>query len=485
MRKPPEQLFGRLLDSLTDIFALVLDRDQRIVYANAAFLEHFAVSWEEVAGRSCFDLVSPFSSRQPAEGGFCPTELGPFYPARTHLSREAHGKKYVYETTFYRLLNGEEAPWTVCVFRDVTERFVLESQIRKLDELERKLVQASIDGIVVNDMEGNVLIFNEGAAKILGYTPEEAIGRVTADVFYPPGIAHEIKDKIYAPDYGGVGILENYETMARRQDGTLVPIWLSARLLQENEQEVGIVGYFRDLRERKRLEEEVLRNERLAVLGKAVARITHEIKNPLMLIGGFAQQCAREQGISLEGQRKLQLIREEVLRLEKFLGELGTFTRITPTQKTPGDLLALVREVAESLEDVFKAQQVVFEIQNPGQIPRFFFDPGQIRQVLVNLFKNSLEAMPKGGRLTLGLEVQGESLEIRVTDTGPGISPEHLQVLFTPFFSTKAGGTGLGLTICRQLIEQHGGEIKIDSEVGRGTTCLIGLPLNARPGAPG
>ncbi len=483
MRQPPEQLFGRLLDSLTDIFALVLDRDQRIVYANVAFLEHFAMSWEEVAGRSCFDMVSPFSPQAPGEGAFCPTELGPFYPARTHLSREVQGKKFVYEATFYHLLNATEAPWTVCVFRDVTQRFVLESQVRKLDELERKLVQASIDGIVVNDMAGNVLIFNEGAAKILGYTPEEVIGRVTAEAFYPPGIAHEIKEKIYAPDYGGVGILENYETVARRQDGTLVPIWLSARLLQEDGQEVGIVGYFRDLRERKRLEEEVLRNERLAILGKAVAHITHEIKNPLMLIGGFAQQCAQEPELSTKGRRKLQLIREEILRLEKFLSELGTFTRITPTQKTSGDLLARVREVAESMEGVFKAQQVVFEIEAPGQIPRFSFDPGQMRQVLINLFRNSLEAMPQGGRLTLGLEVQGESLEIRVADTGQGIPPEHLPVLFTPFFSTKEGGTGLGLTICRQLIEQHGGEIKIESEVGRGTTCFIRLPLNTHPGA--
>jgi signal transduction histidine kinase len=98
---------------------------------------------------------------------------------------------------------------------------------------------------------------------------------------------------------------------------------------------------------------------------------------------------------------------------------------------------------------------------------------------LINLFKNALEAMPPGGLLTVGLKIQGDFLELTVEDTGQGITPENLKLLFTPFFSTKEGGTGLGLTICRGLIEQHHGEISIDSKVGRGTTCLIHLPLSS------
>jgi signal transduction histidine kinase len=256
-----------------------------------------------------------------------------------------------------------------------------------------------------------------------------------------------------------------------------VPIWLSARLLHEDGREVGIVGYFRDLRERQRLEMELLRNERLATLGKMVARISHEIKNPLVTIGGFAGQLGRMEGLPEDARRKLTLIYQEVQRLEKFLSDMSTFTRGAPPQKTQGDLTALIREVAELMDSSFKEQSVVFHLHTPSQIPTLAFDPGQIRQVLINLFKNALEAMPEGGELSVSVEVQNDFLVVAITDTGSGITPEDLQNLFTPFFTTKQGGTGLGLTIVRGLISQHQGDINIASEVGRGTISTIRLPM--------
>jgi signal transduction histidine kinase len=117
------------------------------------------------------------------------------------------------------------------------------------------------------------------------------------------------------------------------------------------------------------------------------------------------------------------------------------------------------------------------ELSAPEAIPAFAFDPGQIRQVLINLFKNSLEAMPHGGVLRVSTAVQEDRLVLTIADTGLGIDPGHLRSLFTPFFSTKEGGTGLGLTICRGLIDLHRGEIAIHSEVNCGTTCTVRLPL--------
>lgn len=477
-RRPPPGLFARLLDSLKDIFTLVLDQNRRIVYANASFLEHFGRDWHQITGQGCLNLGKPFTDTAGAEAGFCPVDLGPYFPVHHILTREVDGQKFVYEGVFYHLVDGYEGTWTVCTFRDVTHMFNLESQLRQLDELERSLVQASIDGIIVNDLLGNILIFNEGASRILGYRPEEVIGVMKAGEFYPDKTAHQIKQLIYCPGHGGAGILENYETLARHKDGSLVPIWLSARILRENGREVGVVGFFRDLRERKRLEEELLRHERLVTLGKMVAHISHEIKNPLATIGGFAQQCERQEDLPEATRRKVKIIHEEVQRLEKFLTDLSSFTRTAPIQKSPGDLLALIQEVAAFMEAGFKERGVVFELQTSEKIPQFAFDPGQMRQVFINLFKNALEAMPHGGVLTVSAAVQEDQLVLALADTGQGITPEHLKSLFTPFFSTKEGGTGLGLTICRGLIDQHQGEIDIASEVNRGTTCTIRLPLN-------
>lgn len=478
-RRPPRGLFTRLLDSLQDILTLVLDDQRRIVYANAAFLAHFNLDWETISGQACLNLGNPFTGTAGEAVGYCPLELGPYFPTRHILTQEVEGKQFVYEGTFYRLVGCHEDNWTVCTFRDITQVFNLESQVRQLDELERILMQASIDGIIVNDMLGHILIFNEGASRILGYRSEEVVGKMKVRDLYPDRVAHTIKQLIYCTSHGGVGILENYETLARHQDGSLVPIWLSARLLRANGQEIGIVGYFRDLRERKRLEEELVRNERLASLGRMVAHISHEIKNPLAIIGGFARQCERQQELSDENRRKVQIIHQEVERLEKFLADLSSYTRTAPNQKAPGDILALVREVADFMEAAFKEKGVAFLLQAPTEIPPFLFDPGQMRQVLLNLFKNSLEAMPEGGQITVNAALRGGYLVLAIRDTGQGILPEHLKSLFTPFFSTKEGGTGLGLTICRGLIAQHQGEIEFTSEVDRGTTCTIHLPLKS------
>ena len=476
-RKPPEGLFARLLDGLTDVYALVLNEDLGITYANASFLKHFGLKWEAISGCPCQDLGKPFLGTDNLPVGFCPEELSPWYPARTLLTREAQGKVQVYECTLYHLEGSRGAAWNLWSLRDVTDRFRLESRVRQMDELERNLVQASMDGIIVNDMLGNVLIFNAGAGKILGYDPVEVIGKIKVYQFYPNKTAHEIKRLIYDPAQGGVGILENYETRARHKDGSLVPIWLSARLLHVDSREVGIVGYFRDLRERRRLETELLRSERLAILGKMVAHISHEIKNPLITIGGFAAQLGRLPDLPENSRRKLTLIYQEVQRLEKFLTDMSTFTRGAPPQKTVGDLLALIREVAELMDSSFKERAVAFHLHAQGRIPLFAFDSGQIRQVLINLFKNALEAMPEGGDLTVSAEVRDDDLVLKITDTGHGIPPDQVRNLFTPFFTTKPGGTGLGLIICRGLITQHQGEITIESEVDNGTTCTIRLPM--------
>jgi signal transduction histidine kinase len=158
---------------------------------------------------------------------------------------------------------------------------------------------------------------------------------------------------------------------------------------------------------------------------------------------------------------------------------MSTFTKGAPPQKAVGDLVALIREVVELMDNAFKERGVVFHLDAPSPLPTFAFDPGQIRQVLINLFKNALEAMPHGGELNVTAAVQSTTLVLTIGDTGSGIAPEQMPNLFTPFFTTKQGGTGLGLTICRGLISQHQGEISIASEVERGTTCTIQLPLAA------
>ena len=346
--------------------------------------------------------------------------------------------------------------------------------------LRRQLMQTCMDGIIANDLQGNIFIFNQTAAHILGYDPEEVVGKIHVRDLYPPGIAPEIKSKIQDPAVGKAGILENYETVARHKDGTLIPVWLSARIIRENGQEMGVVGHFRDLRERKRLEEELLRNERLSALGRGAAHITHEIKNPLMLIGGFARQVLKDIPPGLEKDKeKLRIIVDEVQRLEGFLIEVGSYAKLSEPQKGVGDLNALVRETCDRLEPSIKERGITLRLELDEDLPEVRFDPVHLRQVILNVAKNGIEAMPEGGTLTMVSGSRDNRVFLEVSDTGEGIPPEVMEKMFQPFFSTKDKGSGLGLAISQKIIEAHQGKITIESELGKGSRVTLFLNLEA------
>jgi PAS domain S-box-containing protein len=352
----------------------------------------------------------------------------------------------------------------------------LAAEVERGIYFQKLLIHTCMDGIVANDMEGVIRTFNETAASILGYKPEEVLGKMNIRELYGPGLAKDIDQKIHDPAYGGAGILENYETWMRPKDGALVPIWLSARVLYENDREIGMIGHFKDLRERKRMEEELLRSERLAVLGKMAAHISHEIKNPLMLIGGFARQVLKD--VAQDPQKnleKLQIIVDEVKRLEDFLVEVGSYAKFSEPQKRPGDLNALIQETCQRLEPSLRESNIELVMKLDPDLPEMLFDPGHLRQVILNITKNGIEAMEAGGTLTVATGREAERVFVQILDTGKGIPPEILEKIFQPFFSSKPKGSGLGLAISQKIIEAHQGEIAIESQPQKGTRVTIFL----------
>jgi PAS domain S-box-containing protein len=346
---------------------------------------------------------------------------------------------------------------------------------------ERKLlIHTCMDGIVAHDMAGTIITFNDTAAKILGYDPEEVIGKMNIREIYAPGQAQVIEVKIHDVGYGGEGIIENYETWGRHQNGTLIPIWLSARVFYEDDREIGMIGHFRDLRERKRMEEELVRSERLAALGNMAAHISHEIKNPLMLIGGFARQVLKDVAQDPQkNQEKLQIIVDEVKRLEDFLVEVGSFARLSEPHLHAGDINALILELGQRLEPNLRESGIQLVVELDPNLPLIMFDALHMRQVMLNLAKNGIEAMEDGGTLTITTKGQPDGMVAEFIDTGPGIPPDILDKIFQPFYTTKDKGSGLGLAISQKIIEAHHGRITIESEPAKGTR--VRLFLRAEP----
>jgi sigma-B regulation protein RsbU (phosphoserine phosphatase) len=344
---------------------------------------------------------------------------------------------------------------------------------------ERKLlIHTCMDGIVAHDKAGTIFTFNDTAARILGYEPEEVIGKMNIQELYAPGEAREIDAKIHDATLGGVGLIENYETVMRHKNGNDIPIWLSAQVFHEDDRELGVIGHFRDLRERKRLEEELLHSERLAALGNMAAHISHEIKNPLIVIGGFARQILKDMGPDSQTTReKLQIIVDEVKRLEDFLMEVGGYAKISEPHLQAGDFNALIEKLGQRLAPSLQEGGVQLVLNLDANLPQIEFDPGHMRQAVLNIAKNGIEAMAGGGTLTISTRRHGEEIVVELADTGPGIPAEALDKIFQPFYSTKEKGSGLGLAITQKIIEAHQGKIAIDSEPGKGTRVILTLKV--------
>ena len=222
--------------------------------------------------------------------------------------------------------------------------------------------------------------------------------------------------------------------------------------------------------------ERLLRSERFAAVGEAAAYVSHEIKNPLMVIGGFARQLERNPEVPQTAGAKLRIISDEVRRLENFLGELRDFTRPAAPAKQDGDLNGLVQEVATMMQETAKEMNIQLITRLAGNLPIVAFDPNQMKQVLINLVKNALEALDGGGVITLTTSSQDGEVQLSVQDNGKGIDPEILPDIFNPFFTTKKTGTGLGLAVINKIIEDHHGTINVKSTKGQGTVFTVHLP---------
>jgi signal transduction histidine kinase len=223
-------------------------------------------------------------------------------------------------------------------------------------------------------------------------------------------------------------------------------------------------------------QERLLRSERFAAVGEAAAYVSHEIKNPLMVIGGMASQVERRLPGDSAAQEKLRIIQNEVKRLESFLGELRDFLRPAPPSKREIDLNQVIQDVKALMEEAIQEKGVSLEDQLEPNLPLVEADPNQMEQVLLNLLKNALEAAEGKGRILLSSGTDDNQVWFAVQDTGKGMSEDVLEKIFHPFYTTKHKGTGLGLAVIHKIVTDHHGTITVDSVAGSGSTFTVSLP---------
>ena len=278
-------------------------------------------------------------------------------------------------------------------------------------------------------------------------------------------------------------LVELNETIAHLREGNLsVSVEFAAR-----NDEIGELGrHFNEMVEQLRAGREELerlhrtqmtRAEHLATLGELAAGLAHEIRNPLAGIAGVVEIIGRDLPPSSPSREILQEVQGEVRHIQKLLSELLEYARPKPPQMLSADLNATAEHAIAIARQQILSRPIEIEFVPDKALPPVAHDPTQIQQVIVNMLLNAIQAIEGAGRIRVALSWRNGCALVRVSDTGRGISPAHLPNIFRPFFTTKNQGTGLGLSLARKIVEEHGGRIEVSSTHGQGTEFVIWLPL--------
>ncbi len=343
--------------------------------------------------------------------------------------------------------------------------------LRESEEKYRTLIDSALDAIFLHDLEGKIIEVNSAAAERLGYSREELLNMRIQDI-----IPEERREQFS----GAIKeLLEKksifFESEHLRRDGSSYPVEVSARLMDFRGRKV-VLAISRDVTKRKQMERQIIISEKLASLGVLAAGIAHELNNPLNNIYLLAQLIKEDLHAGRAREEDVDMILQQVQRASQIIRGLLEFSREGFVNFEEVDINAAIEEMLGFMEKVMESHRVRV-VKRLGRVPKVAGDKTMLQQVMVNLITNACQAMPQGGEIRITTRSRDGSVEIKISDTGVGIEERHLSRIFDPFFTTKEkDGSGLGLAVSHSIIKRHGGEITVESELGRGSTFIIVLP---------
>jgi len=486
--------FQLLVDAVTDYAICMLDTEGRIISWNTG-AEHIS-GWrkDEIRGRhfSVFHTPEDLASDKAAHELAIARETGRYEEQGVRLRRDGSGFIAHVSLTLLKNEAGELLGYAK-VTRDITERVAAEEALKTREAHLSSILETVPDAMIVIDEQARIQFFSAAAERLFDYKANEVIGENIKILMPDP---YRAQHDGYMHRYLTTGerriIGIGRVVVGQSKDGSTFPIELAVGEMRSGGQRF-FTGFIRDLTERQKtearlqeLQSELVHMSRFTALGEMASTLAHEINQPLTAIANYLKGCRRIlQRMESEGQDVSMLegavnqAAEQALRAGQVIRHLREFVARGESERHIENLPKLIQE-ASALALVGareKGVRVTYRLDPDASL--VLADRIQIQQVLLNLIRNAIEAMQDSSRRELVIAShampQDGLVEISVRDTGTGIEPDILQRLFQPFVTTKKHGMGVGLSICRTIVESHGGKIWIESEVGQGTTFRLTL----------
>lgn len=357
----------------------------------------------------------------------------------------------------------------------------LNEEIQQLRAFAESLIQSISSGLILVDTRDQITYYNRAAEKILGYPRKEVVGKPLT-IFS----LREKKQTIPTPFTNDDEMDSRREGIILRKDKVEIPIGFNiTNHLNSRGGRIGKIISFRDMTNVLKLQEEMIRMDRLVSLGELSSGIAHEIRNPLAGIKTTAQALGEEMGHDDPKREYLNRITKEIDRLNGLLKTFFSFAKPQKLNPVVCNIRDIVNEIIPLLIKDIANRGINFTEEYARDLPKVRVDFNQMHQVFLNLFLNAIQGMPNGGELKIKTEPIAlpslvhpgkDYVRISISDTGRGIPARDINKIFDPFFTTRPKGIGLGLSITYQIIKKHGGSVKVESKVDKGTTFILTLP---------
>ncbi|HHU70359.1 MAG TPA: GAF domain-containing protein [Thermoanaerobacterales bacterium] len=367
--------------------------------------------------------------------------------------------------------------------RDAQLISIIASQAAALIEINKLLIRAqkfsdnilecANSGIIAINDKTEIVVFNKEAERITGYDGSHFIGEKLTDL----PLKNEDDRYLILETFLNEKPFTEFETYIVNKDNIKIPISVSTSILEdENEQKIGATCIFRDISKIKMLQEQVSRAERLAVVGECMAGIAHEIRNPLLPIRTAASVLFKKDTLDVKDKKLIKIIYDESERLNDFINNLMYFVRPALKEGEYANILVVFDDIFELVKYKCRNHKIKVTVIKESENMHVKLSSDRLKQVFLNLFLNSIDAIGSEGEITITLKERKNDIELIFSDTGCGIPEDDIKRVFDPFYTSKENGTGLGLSIINNITHNAGGSVQAFSEVGKGTEFKITLP---------